>query len=154
MSTSFPVVSWTKVLGNCIDSWSLPSFLFIKTQGMSLLLTARWKNGLLRGRESVEDYERSGCPKESTTDETVDLVQNLIMCDRRRSLRDIARYISISFGAVQDILTDVLGMSKVSARAVRSESSLGTFVRRCHSSRCGSYREHGTSESGLHRVCS
>ena len=40
------------------------------------------------------------------------------MCDRRRSLHDIARQIGISFGAVQSILTDLLGISKVSARWV------------------------------------
>ena len=39
------------------------------------------------------------------------------MCDRR-SLCDISRQIGIGFGAVQSILTDVLGMSKVSARWV------------------------------------
>ena len=33
-------------------------------------------------------------------------------------MRDIARQISISVGAVQSILTDVLGMSEVSARWV------------------------------------
>ena len=40
------------------------------------------------------------------------------MCDRRRNLRDIASEVGISFGAVQSILTDILGMSKVSARWV------------------------------------
>ena len=41
----------------------------------------------------MEDYERSGRPKpfEATTDENVELVHSLIMCDRRRSLRDIPR---------------------------------------------------------------
>ena len=40
------------------------------------------------------------------------------MCDRGRDLRSIAIKVSISFGAVQTILTDILGMSKVSARWV------------------------------------
>ena len=43
------------------------------------------------GRECVEDYERSGRPKGATTDENVELVHSLIMCERRRRLRDIAR---------------------------------------------------------------
>jgi hypothetical protein len=38
------------------------------------------------------------------------------MWDRRRDLRSIAREVSISFGSVKAILTDVYGMSKVSAR--------------------------------------
>ena len=40
--------------------------------------------------ESLEDYERPGRPKEAATDEYVDLVHSLIMCDKRRSQRDIA----------------------------------------------------------------
>ena len=40
------------------------------------------------------------------------------MCDRRRDLRSIARVVGISFWTVQSILTDILGMSKVSARWV------------------------------------
>ena len=36
-------------------------------------------------------------------------------CDRRRNLRDIASEVGISFGAVQSILTYILGMPKVSA---------------------------------------
>ena len=49
----------------------------------------------------------------------VKLVLCLIMCDRRRSLRDIARKIGTSFGAVQSTLIDILGMSKVPAGCVR-----------------------------------
>ena len=47
------------------------------------------KNGLLilrRGKESAENYEWSGHPKEATTHENVELVHSLIMWDRRRSL--------------------------------------------------------------------
>ena len=57
------------------------------------------------------DYERSVRPKEVTTD-------SLIICGRLRSLRDIATQIGISFGVVPSVLTDILGMSKVSARWV------------------------------------
>ena len=57
----------------------------------------------------MEDYEGSGCPKEATPDENVQLVHSLIMCDRTRSLCDIARQIGISLGAVLSILTNILG---------------------------------------------
>ena len=46
------------------------------------------------------DYERPCRPKEATTGENVELVRSLIISDRRRSLRDIARQINIRFGAV------------------------------------------------------
>ena len=54
--------------------------------------------------------------KEASTEENVEYVLSLIMCDRRKSLRDIARQNGISLVAVQSILTDILGMTKVSAR--------------------------------------
>ena len=38
------------------------------------------------------------------------------MRDRRRGQRDIARQIDIRFGAVQSVLTDILGIFKVLAR--------------------------------------
>ena len=40
------------------------------------------------------------------------------MCDRRRDLQSIASEVGISFGTVQTIQTDILGISKVSARWV------------------------------------
>ena len=43
-----------------------------------------------RRRESIEDDEKSGYPKEATTDENVEIVHSLVMCDRRRNLQDIA----------------------------------------------------------------
>ena len=66
----------------------------------------------------MEDYEWSGRPKEATTDENDELVHSVIMCDRRRSLCDKAGQIGINFGAIQSILTDILGLSKISARWV------------------------------------
>ena len=59
-----------------------------------------WAAEFRRGEESMEDYDQSGNPKEATTNKNVELVHSLILCDRR-SLRDIARQIGISFGTVQ-----------------------------------------------------
>ena len=61
----------------------------------------KWAAECRRGRESVEDYKQSRRLKEATTDEAVDLVNSLSMslCDRRRSLRDIAGQICIYLGA-------------------------------------------------------
>ena len=75
----------------------------------------KWAAEFRRGRESVEDYEWSWSPKEATTDENIEFVHSLIMCDRRRRLCDIAKQTGINFWAVQSILTDVLGIFKVSA---------------------------------------
>ena len=45
----------------------------------------------------MEDYERSRRPKEATADENAEIVHSLIICDRRRNLRNIARQV---FGQV------------------------------------------------------
>ena len=94
---------------------------FNKTLGdesPSYSLVKKWAAEFRRGRQSFEDYEWSGYPKEATTDKNVELVHSLIMCNRRRSLCDTARQIGTSFGAVQSVLTNILMMSKVSARWV------------------------------------
>ena len=78
----------------------------------------KWAAEFRRGGRALKMMKRSGRPKEATTDENVEIVHSLVMCDRRRKLRDIASEVSISFGATQSILTDILGMAKVTARWV------------------------------------
>ena len=60
------------------------------------------------GEEIVEDDGWSGHPKYATTD--VKGVHTLLMCDGRQGLRSIASKVGIRLGAVQLILTDILGM--------------------------------------------
>ena len=69
-------------------------------------------------RESVGDDGWSGRPKDDTADENVKVVLTLVMCDRRRDLRSIGSEVGIRFGTVRSILTDILGMSKVSVKWV------------------------------------
>ena len=94
--------------------------IFIKTLGVKTppqSMVMNWAAEFRRGSESVEDYGQSGHPKKATTDENIELVHSLIMCDKMRSLHDIARQIGVtSIWAVKPILTDILGMPKVSAR--------------------------------------
>ena len=71
-----------------------------------------------RERESVEDYGGSGGPKDVANDEKVKVVHTLVMCDRRRDLRNIASEVDIHLWAVQTILTNILGMSNVSTTLV------------------------------------
>ena len=90
---------------------------FVETHGKespSYSTVKKWAAEFKRERVSVEDDRRSGHPKDATTVENVKVVHTLVMCD----LRSIASEVGISFGALQSILTDILGMSKNSARWV------------------------------------
>ena len=57
-------------------------------------------------------------PKDATDYESFKFVHTLVMCDSWRDLRSIASKVGIRFGTVQSILTNILDISKVSARLV------------------------------------
>ena len=102
------------------------SWKFMNTSWKPLersLLYASEKNGQQFMREREREREREsndddGRSKDATADENVKVVHTLVMRDRRRDLRGIASEVGIAFGSVQSILTDILGMTKVSARKV------------------------------------
>ena len=87
----------------------------------------KWANEFRRRRENMYYYEWSGCPKEASTDKNIELVHNLTMCNRRRSLHDRARHIGIRFGVVLSILTnirDVQGLSWMGPQNVDQRSKI------------------------------
>ena len=87
-----------------------------KPLGGNLLLIVQWKKWTTkfkRGRESIEADGRSSRPKDATADENVKVVHTLVLCDRRLDLQSIACEKGKSLGAVQSILTDILGMPTV-----------------------------------------
>uniref|UniRef100_UPI00358E57AE histone-lysine N-methyltransferase SETMAR-like n=1 Tax=Myxine glutinosa TaxID=7769 RepID=UPI00358E57AE len=84
----------------------------------SYSMVKNWVAEFKRGRTSTEDEHRSGRPVEVATPEMVDQVHEVVMKDRRATIRHVAETLGVSFGSVQSILTDKLGMAKVSARWV------------------------------------
>jgi histone-lysine N-methyltransferase SETMAR len=77
-----------------------------------------WINRFKSGRQSLDDDHRTGRPSTSVNEENVAAVEELVMEDRRVTVREIARALCISFDSVHSILHNHLGMSKVSARWV------------------------------------
>ncbi|XP_023217468.1 putative uncharacterized protein FLJ37770 [Centruroides sculpturatus] len=87
---------------------SAPSYTTVK----------KWTALFKYGRESVEDDPRSGRRSTAVTEENIDKVHNLVLADRRLKTREIAETTGISVDRVHHILTENLGMTKVSARWV------------------------------------
>ena len=78
----------------------------------------RWASLFKHGRESLKDDPRSGRPSSSVNDETADQVEQLVMNDRRLTVRYLAAAVGIGINSVDTILHQYLRLSKVSARLV------------------------------------
>jgi histone-lysine N-methyltransferase SETMAR len=87
---------------------SSPSFSTIK----------KWAAEFKRGRTSLEDDPREGRPKSATTPEIIEQVHNMVLDDRRMTVREIAETIGISKERVGFILHEELDMKKLCARWV------------------------------------
>ena len=61
-----------------------------KESAMSKTRVYEWYKRFQDGREDVEDDERPGRPSASTTDENVEKVEEMVMNDRRITIREVA----------------------------------------------------------------
>ena len=77
-----------------------------------------WVGEFKRGRTSLEDEARSGCPLDATDEEMCKKVRDLVYSDRRIQVEEIAQALGISHGRVSTILHDRLGMRKLTAHWV------------------------------------
>ena len=77
-----------------------------------------WYKRFQDGREEVEDDERPGHPSTSTTDENVEKVEEMVMNDRRITIRDVTDDVGISIGSWHEIFSNGLGMKRVTAKFV------------------------------------
>jgi hypothetical protein len=66
----------------------------------------------------VKDNKRTGHPKTHWTDENVEKVQKLVCSDRQLSVQMMAEKLNLDRETVRKILTEDLGMRKVSAEMV------------------------------------
>ena len=77
-----------------------------------------WHKRFVEGREDVEDDSKSERPCTSTTDTNIEKVRQLVLSDRRLTIRVIANEVGMDKETVRTILVDTLGMRKVFAKMV------------------------------------
>ena len=82
----------------------------------SFSTVTRWFNEFERGRQSLEDYGRSGRPSTSVNPDVISPVENLIMEDRKSKVAQIAALIGVSVGSVEAIIHEHLRLSKIAAQ--------------------------------------
>ena len=90
----------------------------------------KWHKAFKEGRENVEDDPRSGRPISSTNDENVEVVQAVMVKDRRLSVRMIAEEMGLDKCAVHRILKDHLHMRKICAKLVPKNLFVGQKANR------------------------
>ena len=78
----------------------------------------KWAAVFKPERVSIEDDPRSGRPRTSTTDEQEDAIHCINPDDRWLTVEQIAKTMDISSRSVHRVLSDILGMIKLSAKWV------------------------------------
>ena len=66
----------------------------------------------------MNDEERAVRPSASTTDEDIDEVKNIVLVNRRITVREVAEVLNISIGSCHSIFTNDLGMKWLAAKFV------------------------------------
>lgn len=84
----------------------------------SYQVVKNWSRDFKLGRESCEHAPGAGHPKTVVTQDNIDLVHNMVLEDRRVTVKFIAESCGFSVGSVEKILHDELGLNKMAARWV------------------------------------
>jgi hypothetical protein len=79
---------------------------------------SEWHKSFKVGQEDVKDDERTECPKSHWIDENVEKVQKMVRSDTQLSVRMMAEELNLYRETVRKVLTEDLGMRKVSAKMV------------------------------------
>jgi [histone H3]-lysine36 N-dimethyltransferase SETMAR len=89
-----------------------------KDSAPSYRTVAKWVAEFKDPERGFEDSPRTGRPSTTTTDENIEAVEQIVMRDRQISVRRVAYELGISTTTVYEIMSNQLGMKKVSTRWV------------------------------------
>lgn len=87
-------------------------------QTLSRSSVFEWHKLFIEGRESVEDEQRAPRQRISTDKEHVKQIKEIVLKNRRLTIRDLADTVGISVGSVNTILKDFLCLRRVKSRLV------------------------------------
>lgn len=85
---------------------------------LSLQQVYEWCRKFKSGIVSIEDAQRPGQAHRVVTDANIARAEEIVMDNRRITLKEIAQMLEISYGSAQNIVHNVLQFNKVSARWV------------------------------------
>ena len=85
---------------------------------MGVTQIKEWFNRFKSGRASAESDQRSGRPQTARSAAVVERVRNLVMADRRSTVREIAQEVGVSKDSPHAILRGDLNMHRVAAKFV------------------------------------
>jgi histone-lysine N-methyltransferase SETMAR len=77
-----------------------------------------WYSRFKNGRTSIDDDPHKGRPSTARTNETVDRINAVIRGNRRLTITEMADELNLSYGTCQALLTQDLGMRRLSAKLV------------------------------------
>jgi len=91
-------------------------------------------NGFKSGRESVKDDERSGRPSTSKTDENINKLREMLINNRKLTIKELVEDLNIAYGSIQVIVVNGLGLRRVAAKLIPKELNAKKGPR-CHRQR-------------------
>lgn len=89
-----------------------------KDDAMGKTQVYEWFTRFKNGDMSIDDKPRSGRPSTARTDEKVERIRELVLTDRRQTLDQLSEISGISWSSIQRILTEDLGMKRITAKFV------------------------------------
>ena len=84
---------------------------------MSTSRDYEWYKRFKKGGEDVDDDIRTGRPS-IISDENVSKIKEIVLTNRRITIREVAEKVNISYSSCESIFRDILGFKRVSAKFV------------------------------------